>query len=554
MESCLRYTNSCSPELVSKDLIEELVELLRDEEDQVKEPAFMTLISMLDFVREPDLAVLLPPFLDIVTNPNEHMVLKVAESFGVIFYKISLRQEFKAEEMSPFIDAYVKMVTEAEAEARQLCAFNFPAIIHACGANQYGTKLEKVYQQMVDDEDEQVRATIAAGLHEVARILGVQRVIRYLRQIFISLLTDESELVRTATVEHCDAIMSHFSEISDSGQKTLALESILTACVKYEASLSCGKWRKRVKFLESAFHFVNYINDSLLNQHITPILFRCMTEGCRKEQYAAVDALLWCTRHSTHPSHRHMNISKLKSEFGSGSSSGHRNVFLEACRFALKYYSCQYFCDIFLDKALDLIDDPVPNVRMRAFQLLPSLYHALAVNGNQELRDKLNKIGVDTRDDEDKDVFDAILLCRREKEEIESNQDDLTRDKAEDVAKLNEESRKLLSQDVENLSLDGPRGGKDIQSRFRALDLSSHASSLGSKGTGQKGKISKVQHLPTCNGPSKTRKTGMKTQSTKQPAVKIPGISHPRPPPGSSKRPASPLSIGKSSSRGRSKG
>jgi serine/threonine-protein phosphatase 4 regulatory subunit 4 len=50
---------------------------------------------------------------------------------------------------------------------KQLCAYNFPAILKAIGTRKYFIMLHHTYVQLAQDIAPAVRSTIAASFHEV---------------------------------------------------------------------------------------------------------------------------------------------------------------------------------------------------------------------------------------------------------------------------------------------------------------------------------------------------------------------------------------------------
>ena len=197
---------------------------------------------------------------------------------------------------------------------------------------------------------------------------------------------------------------------------------------------------------------------------------------------------------------------------------------------------------------------------MRAYQLLPQLFYLDRIKSDPTVLEKLNAIGIDATLDDDTDVCDIIMKCRADVQDFKIGEEELSLKQAENVQKIQQEQAKLLYQDAENINMDGgPRdSAKDLKARIKSIDLNSHASSLGGVSMRSTTKAKSIVHqLPSCS--SKTGSTGRTTSTrpSKQRAVntKIPSISHPRPPPGSSRRPASPLNANKTvtATRGRPK-
>ena len=75
---------------------------------------------------------------------------------------------------SSLIDSYASMVvgkSEDEEEVVYQCAYNFPAVIYACGKELW-TKLKKIYLALWEIDMDKVTFTLCSSIHEVGRILG----------------------------------------------------------------------------------------------------------------------------------------------------------------------------------------------------------------------------------------------------------------------------------------------------------------------------------------------------------------------------------------------
>ncbi len=72
------------------------------------------------------------------------------------------------------IDSYASMAvakSEDEEEVVFQCAFNFPAVLYACGKELWD-KLKKIYMAMWNIDMDKVSLTLCSSFHEVAKILG----------------------------------------------------------------------------------------------------------------------------------------------------------------------------------------------------------------------------------------------------------------------------------------------------------------------------------------------------------------------------------------------
>ena len=344
-------------ELASSEVLPEILELLLDEESEVKLQAYRTMLSVMHlFPVEVHLEQIIPALLTLVTDEEYMNNENVARSFGIAICQLAELDALHAETSVSLLEVYVKMAYGQNDEIRHLCAFNFPAMLHAFGVAQYATQLDAIYQHLAHDKSEIVRSTIASGIGKVADIFGSQRVLKYLKAMVISLLGDTDLLVRSNMVAHLELILTHFAAAKDETAKLTSLHQVLTLCTKYEEDLPESQWRARATFLKSYYHLPKWFDCSKLYDNVIPNVFKILRTSARPVQIEALRVILWYTRQSTIQSQRFSNISRLRTEYGKGASAWQKILYIDACALVLKFNSCRYFKQIFLEHALELIE------------------------------------------------------------------------------------------------------------------------------------------------------------------------------------------------------
>lgn len=192
---------------------------------------------------------------------------------------------------------------------------------------------------------------------------------------------------------------------------------------------------------------------------VIPILFDFIEDGARPVQVLAVQTLIKCIRRNDIASHRYSLLSKLRSEYGHSRSYWRRMLYLDACVFALGVNSRQYCRLNFLDLAIDLLEDPVPNVRLKAISLIPQWKHVLLQLSDEKMLDRIRQFVDDTAAavDSDRDVANAMTEARQLMES--GGEGDLQsvrrpHDELEDKRKTAEEEQLALMSDHEDSSAD----------------------------------------------------------------------------------------------------
>ncbi|CAK9200199.1 unnamed protein product [Sphagnum troendelagicum] len=142
----------------------ELNELLKDEEVVVQVAAVQALVNLLDFLPSRIHTADVLPFIHSLCPTETPVLICLARLFGDIALKMVL--DMSDEDVQSLVDSYKELAQNSNEEIRQLCAYNFPAILKAIGTRKYFIMLHHTYVQLAQDIAPAVRSTIAASFHE----------------------------------------------------------------------------------------------------------------------------------------------------------------------------------------------------------------------------------------------------------------------------------------------------------------------------------------------------------------------------------------------------
>lgn len=90
------------------------------------------------------------------------------------------------------IDIYSSMAFSEGADEEEViyqCAYNFPAVLYACGKGLWN-KLSKIYRALWDVNIDKVTYSLASSVHEVAKLLGPEQAATAIMPIFLEQLED----------------------------------------------------------------------------------------------------------------------------------------------------------------------------------------------------------------------------------------------------------------------------------------------------------------------------------------------------------------------------
>ncbi|KDO24179.1 hypothetical protein SPRG_10607 [Saprolegnia parasitica CBS 223.65] len=397
------------------DLLPELLELLQDEEEQVKIMAFRTLVSLYDFYPKKEReAQILPVLLDVIAYTPSYLIGPLASSFGRLVFKLFTLNDFCAESSSVLLAAFNRLGRHAENEVRLACAYNFPAVVLSFGANQYSAQLDELLQALTQDKVESVRITAVAGLHEIAHLLGQQRALRYIKAMSLTTLRDESAVVQGYMIARLPDVMPYFCTSVDDDQRMAYLETVLKHILQHHTVLSAGKWRDQLRVVSALEKLHPFLSPIQLFERIFPLLFEMMNAGARPVQLEAVRTLVVLHRENKVQTNRFNILVRLRKEYAQGKSYWQRSLFLDACDFAVSCYSRKYIRHVFVEPALDLLDDHVPNVRIKAASLLLAWKRCLdpKAPGDEKLLTRI-RIVLEAPNEADRDVL-AVLVHTRD--------------------------------------------------------------------------------------------------------------------------------------------
>lgn len=289
----------------------------------------------------------------------------------------------------------------------------------------------------------------------------------------------------------------------------MAIKSI----IQYHSILPASRNRDQLVFIETLASFLTWFSSVQMYEMIIPIIFDLIEDGARPVQLSAIQTLLKCIRCNDIASHRYSLLSKLRTEYGHSKSYWRRLLYLEACVFATSLNSRQYCRLNFIDIAIDLLDDPVPNVRLKAVSLVPLWKHVLSHTADDKMHERINQILEEATQDCDRDVVYTMIEVRQAvdasdigrfltpqppSQPYSSPSHRRSHEDSEDKRKLNEEEALGMMSDHEDSSADARWSsmleytlvvGKDGQvvrrARVKSLDLVNKVTRSQGKDTGR---------------------------------------------------------------------
>ncbi|KAJ3166830.1 Serine/threonine-protein phosphatase 4 regulatory subunit 4 [Geranomyces variabilis] len=363
------------------ELLPEYVELIMDEECVVRVAAIDNCMQLMDFF-EPAVKVqtIIPVWKKLCEEQPPRILQCLARQLGLFLWET--REQLPDSDLRYFTNFYHSLSTStySDDETREMCAYNFPALVKCVATLPQGFeshRLDIAFEKMVSDPSRAVRRRLAAGLHDVAAALG-SRAWPLLRAGFLKLFGDPDVEVYKQIYRHLGVALLEFVKCESVETQ---LEDVLFLILRRERECATyaarSNWRLHQDLLAQFQYFPDVFGLDLLHGHCVPLLFKTLHENVvlpiKQTIVACVCTFLKYAKRTEHRDRLYRHMYDLKD-----SPSYHvRLLFVELCAHVLTQYSARFFRESFFTPLLDMVRDPVANVRLRVVPLLPEVRRQL---------------------------------------------------------------------------------------------------------------------------------------------------------------------------------
>ncbi|XP_068565302.1 serine/threonine-protein phosphatase 4 regulatory subunit 4 isoform X2 [Cebidichthys violaceus] len=513
------------------ELLPELVELARDEESGVRLAAFDTIINLMEMMDGDDrLHVVVPMVMSAceTSQADEAVVASLSFQFGKVCSGLagSLSDEEKGRLLQRF---KVLCVTGLQTEGNQTdcnestlircnCCYNLPAMVVFVDSTHFLSELYPSFSGLCCDPQVSVRRSAAASFHQVVKLLGSN--VQLVHKELLALLQDEA-------LEVLDAIMNHLEETLEAvltRGENLVLDNkfpeLLSALLSVEQKVGCSlRWRLHEKLLQRYSCLARLLPGEVLHQNFSPRIFTILTTN-KVLPVQREAARTFCTflRYNRKHEQRQEMMERLIQDLAQGRSYWNRLRFLDVCETASEIFSRKYFNKYFLVPALELVHDPVANVRYKLCQLLPRLRSSLRLPADKQLLQQLDFcVQKLLCREKDKDVVATIRKTVLELDKLDLAEPFHKRQERDLLDQKKEKEENLLLEMLERQQSEGKlnsekhaerkrRDSKTSLSAIKSMSVSSSGNTLSSSGKEmRKAKLSRSRSLssqPTTSKPA----------------------------------------------------
>ncbi|XP_047244071.1 serine/threonine-protein phosphatase 4 regulatory subunit 4 isoform X3 [Girardinichthys multiradiatus] len=386
------------------ELLPELLELAGDEESSVRLAAFDSIISLMEMMDGDDRLHLLVPLVmsacDASSQVDEGVMVSLSFQFGKLCSGLAgflsdeqkrlLLQKFQVLCITGLPTEENRMDVSESTLIRCNCCYNLPAMVAFVDPSHFLSDLYPPFSSLCSDPEVSVRRSVAASFHQVVKLLGSN--VHVIHKELLLLLQDSALEVLDALMNHLDEILEVVLSRGDNLMLDNKLPELLSALLSAEQQVGSSlRWRLHEKLLHRYSCLSRLLPGELLHQTFSARIFIILTTNkvlpVQKEA-----ARTFCTflRYNRKQEQRQEMMERLIQDLAQGRSYWNRLRFLDVCEIATEIFSRKYFNKHFLIPALELVDDPVANVRYKLCQLLPWLRSSLRLPADKLLLQKLD--------------------------------------------------------------------------------------------------------------------------------------------------------------------
>ncbi|XP_034555251.1 serine/threonine-protein phosphatase 4 regulatory subunit 4 isoform X2 [Notolabrus celidotus] len=505
------------------ELLPELLELTDDEESNVRLAAFDTIINLMEMMDSDDRVHVVVPLVmsvcDTATQADDAVLVSLSFQFGKLCSGLegSLSDEQKGRLLLRFKELSVAGLhtegnqTEGNTESTLIrcnCCYNLPAMVVFADPAHFLSEIYSSFSSLCCDPEVSVRRSAAATFHQVVKLLGSDA--HLVHKELLALLQDDS-------LEVLDALMNHLEETLEavlSRGENLTLDNklpeLLAALLLAEQKVGCSlRWRLHEKLLQRYSYLARLLPGEVLHQSFSPRIFIILTTN-KVLPVQREAARTFCTflRYNRKQEQRQEMMERLIQDLAQGRSYWNRLRFLDVCETATEIFSRKYFNKHFLIPALELVHDPVANVRYKLCQLLPRLRSSLHLPTDKQLLQQLDFcVQKLLCREKDKDVVATIRKTVLELDKVDLTEPFHKRQERDLLDQKKEKEETLLLEMLERQQADGKlnsekhterkrRDSKTSLSATKSMSVSSSGATFSSSGKEmRKAKLSRSRSL-----------------------------------------------------------
>ena len=270
--------NLLDQEECDKHLFEIMVELIDDEENEVKNLAIDGFLHNIDKFSESKIdEECIGIVVDLIKNDaSKELILEKLDT--IIEKSETLRKHFSNREYYEHTDA----------EFRKKIIFNSPALTASVGEKYFMENIYEQYKKLLKDEDEKVRVKIASGIHEMISIFGtIGSYHNEFEKHISSLMLDKSVAVQGALLVYLDEVVQVLipTEVTDEmieegiDKKISTFKNTFCKNFLKMEEVIRQNWRHLNRWLDCCFKIIENLENSTIVKKFLPVVITHLKKG-----------------------------------------------------------------------------------------------------------------------------------------------------------------------------------------------------------------------------------------------------------------------------------
>jgi serine/threonine-protein phosphatase 2A regulatory subunit A len=389
-------------EIINNEFLNLLKALLVDESQIIQVIAIECLASYSILLKKFNhSAVISSDFLTYIKTYCDDNSWRIRQALCKKFSLFS--QSFAVTEInSDVLPSLLHMVLDPEPEVRTLAIQEVFPFLEVTGSQQFVTEFSPIASQLVDDPMNTVRKLLAELCIQILGKIPPEAVSQHISELIMKLINDEDSLVKLRIVKHIPTI----------AQESPSLLTRLTDILKLLFSHS--NWRLRKALVEAMPSIVKFMGNDYFTEHFLASSLALIKDGTEEVRQATSHAI---SQIAANIGEINWIYEKLFVPFYKNTASEDyliRSNMITALHGFLLLENISYhpkFQTEIINIFIALTSDKVPNVRLKAAQIIFNILLTLSNNPNNvhlslnsTLKDQIESALKELQNDKDKDV------------------------------------------------------------------------------------------------------------------------------------------------------
>lgn len=333
---------------------------------------------------------LIPLLIELLNDESWRVKYVLAEKFNYLLPLFN----FEPFEMTDFVKHFVKLCNDIEPEVRIVAVRQVPAVLEEIIRNH--GNIESLVSPIVslftsclaEDNNERVKIETARVISDVCKLIGADFVEKFaILPVYHRLLEDSSD-VRLAMLENLSSL-----------HKAIGIEKIVNVLLQALSNLSLDtQWRVRMAFVEFLPSIAEFLGMQFFDSSLSDLLLRALGDHVWSVREAALDAFSKLIN-LFGPEWTASSVKLYLKFLSSHSNYLFRGTALAAINRVAHIVDPLVFEQSVLPALLQLMDDPIPNVRIAACKCFGNVRQRLS-NDSSFLIGKLSALSLNDLDED----------------------------------------------------------------------------------------------------------------------------------------------------------